>query len=59
MNEIITAGINKNDYGYYGYINFSNQDVFMAKTNYCETYEMAEYYLKVMLAYFRKYGIKE
>ena len=59
MNETITAGINKNDYGYYGYIHFSNQHAFMAITNYCETYDRAEECLKVMLAYFRKYGIKE
>lgn len=59
MNEIITAGINKNDYGYYGYIDFTNQPCFIAKTSYCETYETAEEYLKIMLAYFKKYGIKE
>ena len=59
MNEIITAGINRNDYGYYGYINFSGQVAFHAQTSYCDTYEKAEYYLKIMLAYFRKYGIKE
>lgn len=59
MEKIISTGIDRNAIGqYFGYIHLDSP-LFIIKTNYCETFEQAERYLKLTLEYLKKYGIKE